>query len=473
MNIKLLFLIVFLCLSISLYAQDNTGDQKIHWRNDLSWDEVKALAKQKGSCIFIDCYATWCGPCKKMDQQVYSNDSISEYFNENFVSVKLQMDTTPNDNETVKRWLSFADQVQTQYKVSAFPTLIFVSPDDKLLDKQIGYRSVQNLFAIGQAVPSRMRLYDQMTEYKNGKKDYRVMTELADFAKKVMENKDLSNQIANHYKEGYLEKLPVDSLFAKKHLEFVLSYPNVIHSQDHLFQIFYQFPEKIDSILKQKVALRVVNWLVTKEELTDRLVKDKKPLGKGDPDWGSLKSIIQVKYLKLDAEKLVNDFSITYYRYYNLDWQKWIKYKNIRIKQTPPDYKDQFAVSLELNDRGAWDIFTNCNEKPILKSALDWINMAIKLEDKRQPGVPNSTYLDTKANVLYKLGLVKEAIKLEQEALQITLKSQTSLSKIEAKTYQEVLEQMKAGEPTYVKDGAIWDERTLPVKANSGNLSSK
>jgi len=303
--------------------------------------------------------------------------------------------------------------------------------------------------------------------------DYHIMTELADFAKKVMENKDLSNQIAKDYKELYLEKLPVDSLFAKKYLEFVLSYPNIIHTQDHLFQILYQFPEKADSILKQKVAIRVVNWLVTKEELTERLVKDKKPLGKGDPDWRHLESIIRAKYPKLDGSKLVNDFCITYYRYYSLDWQKWAKYKNIRIKQTPPDYKDQFAVSMELNDRGAWDVFMNCNEKPILKTALDWINLAIQLEDKRQPDIRNEAYMDTKANILYKLGLVKEAIELEQEVIQVALKLGTESSKLQVKSFRQVLQLMIAGEPTYVKDGAIWDSRTLPVKTNNHSLGSK
>lgn len=63
----------------------------------------------------------------------------------------------------------------------------------------------------------------------------------------------------------------------------------------------------------------------------------------------------------MEGSKLVNDFCITYYRYYKLDWPKWANYKNIKINQTPPDYKDWYSTSVELNNGGAWDVFAHCN----------------------------------------------------------------------------------------------------------------
>jgi len=472
-NMKLLLWISSLCLRFSLYAQDNASDHVIHWRNDLSWDEVKALAKQKGNNIFLDCYATWCGPCKMMDKQVYSNDSIASYLNENFVSIRLQMDSTSQDNEMVKKWFALAYQVKNKYGITELPTLLFLSPNDTLLDKRIGYQNINNFLATAHGIPLKIRLYNQITEYKKGIREYSVLPELADFAKRIIGDNELSNQIINVYKEGYLEQLSIDSLLTRKNLDFVFSNSTLIRSQDQLFNVLYKYPKKVDSVLGQPAAVKFVNWLVTKEELLNKLVKNNKPISKSDPDWQRLEKSIRVKYPKVDASALVKNFCISYYRYYNLNWSKWAYYKSSRIKNSLPDYKDQVAVSAELNDGGAWDAFVNCNEKTVLKIALNWINLAIKLGEMKQPGVSDPGYLDTKANVLYKLGDVNEAIKFEQKAIQASLKLRTEDGDIQAKSFELALEQMRAGEPTYVKDGAVWDERTLPAKTSNDGFSSK
>ena len=49
-------------------SQDTT--KGIHFVNGLSWQEVLQKAKAENKYIFVDCYATWCGPCKAMDKEV-------------------------------------------------------------------------------------------------------------------------------------------------------------------------------------------------------------------------------------------------------------------------------------------------------------------------------------------------------------------------------------------------------------------
>src|SRR5437868_3744890 len=108
-----------------LYAQITTNDSGIHFQHGLSWEQVKIKAKAENKFIFLDCYATWCGPCKWMDLNVYPKDSIGQYMNERFISVKMQMDSSKNDNEEIKSWYASSKKIKNEFEVNAFPTFLF------------------------------------------------------------------------------------------------------------------------------------------------------------------------------------------------------------------------------------------------------------------------------------------------------------------------------------------------------------
>ncbi len=71
-----------------------------------SWQNILQQAKASNKYIFIDCYTTWCGPCKEMDNEVYTDGSVGDFMNKKFISVKLQMDTAAGDNESTKEKIS-------------------------------------------------------------------------------------------------------------------------------------------------------------------------------------------------------------------------------------------------------------------------------------------------------------------------------------------------------------------------------
>jgi len=103
----ILMAVVLLTTELKSFAQsnrtDNSENKGIRFEQDLSWEQIKAKAKGENKYIFIDVYATWCGPCKMMDRDVYPNDIVGAVVNDQFISVKIQMDRTAYDNELVKR----------------------------------------------------------------------------------------------------------------------------------------------------------------------------------------------------------------------------------------------------------------------------------------------------------------------------------------------------------------------------------
>src|SRR5690349_5093161 len=117
-------LVLTLCAPIFIQAQiaklnarnvDNPITRNVNyegsgilWVDNLNWQQVLKKAKKEKKYIFVDCFTTWCGPCKKMDKEVYANDSVGDLLNAKFISVKVQMDSTKGDNEFTRSWYKTA-----------------------------------------------------------------------------------------------------------------------------------------------------------------------------------------------------------------------------------------------------------------------------------------------------------------------------------------------------------------------------
>lgn len=98
--------------------------------------DAKKLAKETHKIIFIDSYTQWCGPCKKMAAQVFTDADVGKYFNSNFINVKMDMEET--EGMLVGR----------RYSVNFYPTLLFIKPTGELVRKEVGYHSKSQLLSL-------------------------------------------------------------------------------------------------------------------------------------------------------------------------------------------------------------------------------------------------------------------------------------------------------------------------------------
>ena len=126
-----------------------------------SWKEALEKAKAEDKLVFVDSYTTWCGPCIRMAKNVFTVESVGNFFNENFINLKLDMEKEDG--------ISFGHK----YPVKAYPTLQFIDGDGKVIKKVQGGQQPEGLISLGEAA---LKLNDKSgkyaEKYDEGNRDY-------------------------------------------------------------------------------------------------------------------------------------------------------------------------------------------------------------------------------------------------------------------------------------------------------------
>lgn len=93
---------------------------------NLSFEDALKQAEQEKKNVLVDCYTTWCSPCRTMSQEILPLEAVGNYLNSRFVCVQYDMEKT-----------EFKSLVR-KYKVEAYPTFLLLKPDGTLIGKVVG-----------------------------------------------------------------------------------------------------------------------------------------------------------------------------------------------------------------------------------------------------------------------------------------------------------------------------------------------
>mgnify|MGYP005620608781 FL=1 len=137
-----------------LFSSLNLVSQSINW---VTMDKALELQKNTPKNIMIDIYTTWCGPCKMLDKNTFTNKDLITFVNANYYAVKFNAEgnesvnyknrlfENPNYDPAKAKRRNSAHQFSQYLGVRAYPTIVFLDDNAELIAPIPGYQTVQKI----------------------------------------------------------------------------------------------------------------------------------------------------------------------------------------------------------------------------------------------------------------------------------------------------------------------------------------
>lgn len=348
---------------------------------DSNFSTILAKAKKENKLIFIDAYASWCGPCKLMVKNVFPQKSVGDYYNSHFVNAKIDMEK----GEGI--------ELAKKYNVKAFPTYLFVDGNGEVVHRTLGYVEENDFiqFAKDAGDPNK-RLIALKQKFETGEKDPEFLKNLAGLT--MYNDAEFAARVLDRY---FSEKPEFD----RDDVQMLLSATQSTESP--LYKTFVAKKAEITKILPAE-----------RYEAFDKNIKVNTAIRKAynadTKKWNDNSFMAETqKFLTKDeAERILKRAKAS----------RALKDKDIDTyeKTTIELYKDPSASSSEELNSIAWNFFENVTNKTSLAKAVTWAQESVKKNE-------NYANTDTLANLYNKIGDKKNARLWAEKSIELAKKS--------------------------------------------------
>lgn len=330
---------LFIFITIFSFAQDEIQFQ------DIPFKELIAKAKKEKKLVFIDAYASWCGPCKMMEKNIFTKKSVGDFYNKNFVNARIDMEKGEGR------------EVAQKFGVRSYPTYLFLNGDGELISQNYGFMEESNFLAMAQEINSPNNKKGSLKErFAKGEKD-------RDFLINIMKlNSSSDYEFAKQASERYFANRKTTDEFTKEDVGYLLYF--LKSNQDLNYKTFVSKKADIIKFLPEEnyneFNSQLILAKVVQESIDDanKTINDSYFLKTAEPLVGKEAARTKLNQTKLAYYEQNSNF--TEYEKAALDY-----FKN--------------ADAFEPNEllKAAWIFSDNIKTPASLKKAAEWAEKSV------------------------------------------------------------------------------------------------
>jgi thiol-disulfide isomerase/thioredoxin len=382
MQIKqFLNLLIVLCLlNFHLPAQG------IIWQKG-NFESILNKAKAEKKLVYVDIFTTWCGPCKQMDAEVFTNSEVGKTFNENFVCYKI--DGEKGEGKDLVEY----------FELESYPTSMFLDAEWNVVLKLEGFRPKERLLEAADKVKVRNKISgsddDLEQVYLKGKRD-------APFLLDYLKVRALQKMDNGVILDEYLGKITPEQQNSTNTQQLILENASLLRGRAFDYLMAHKNEEKYFRKLKGIISQNLNKAANQKnEKLLNDLLATNGRLSKTFAEANEWNTEAKMNYLMLTNQP--EKFFVTA----DFFMDTYVLKKDLVTLRNLPELKEQYQQKIKKASRFVAERFT---EREKLEKAALWIKKSLEIEEK---SYNNEIY----SRILFTLNNKKEAIRLMERAL--------------------------------------------------------
>ncbi|UMQ43635.1 thioredoxin family protein [Chryseobacterium sp. Y16C] len=330
---------LFIFISLFSFAQDGIQFQ------ELPFKDLVAKAKKEKKLVFIDAYASWCGPCKMMEKNVFVTKSVGDFFNKNFVNARIDMEKGEGR------------EVAAKFGVHSYPTYLFLNGDGELVYQNYGYMEESMFLLMAQDINSPNNAKGSLKErFAKGEKDPEFLVNI------IKLNSTSDFEFAKKASERYFENKRKTEELTKDEIGYLLYF--LKSTEDPNYKVFVSRKAEVIKFLPEKTYSDFDHQLILSKIVAQSIDEKSKKINEdyfmktAEPLVGKEEAITKLNQTKLAYYEQAANFA--------------------EYEKTALEYYKK-TDSFDPNEllKAAWIFSEHVKNKPSLKKAAEWAEQSV------------------------------------------------------------------------------------------------